>query len=69
MMAKYTVEFFTKDEINSCRDCRLKHMPDNYESYAWICPLYNRYVEKFVKQNKKPNWCPLCKVEEIEEKI
>ena len=64
-MAKHRLEFYTKHTINSCDGCRLKvNVIDYYNSSSWVCCPFNRYVTKFVNQDKKPKWCPLVEIEE-----
>lgn len=67
-MAKHRLEFYTKHKIDSCDMCRLKvNVAVYYETANWVCSPFNRYITKFVNQDKKPKWCPLVEINDEDE--
>lgn len=63
---KYKVEFYTKGDVYSCKQCRLR--ADYHDNYNWKsshkCTPFDRFVDKFYNKGIKPNWCPLVKIED-----
>lgn len=65
---KYKVEFYTKQQVESCRNCRLRvDFSDDYNFNVFRkCTPFDRFVDKFYNKGIKPNWCPLVECEDEE---
>lgn len=62
-MSTYTVCFESKDEILTCKECRFKKDVSNKEYRGeYLCSVYKRFINKEVKKDTKPTWCPLKKL-------